>query len=416
MPINRRQFLGAAGAAVAATSAGCETQSDASPKMSGITDIDSVRLRFPRAVQQVYLDAAAHTPLSTHTRAGMEKYMDFHMYGAGEGRGEYASEAMRSVKGQFARLIGAKESEIAFVQNTKAGEDVIVNGLEIEASGGNVVTNDQHYAGSIHSYVGRKKAGMDVRIIRAKDWVVDLDDMEAAIDDKTKLVAITLVSNVNGHVQEAKALADMAHAKGAHIYADIIQAAGAVPVDVKALGLDFAACSNYKWLQGCRGSGFLYVKEELQGTVVKDLLFPGYVRFNYPPWVDPADESKEAMPYSPPTNAGRYEPGNTAREGYCGQYESFKVMEEVGMDNLFAHNKALVDRVRKGMPESKYRCITPEGINSPIIVFIPADYEGTQAKLKQANIQATMTGNRLRISPNVYNNQEDIDKLLNALA
>ena len=91
-------------------------------------------------------------------------------------------------------------------------------------------------------------------------------------------------------------------------------------------------------------------------------------------------------------------------------------MEAIGMDNLFAHNKALVDRIRKEMPESKYKCITPEGVRSPIIVFIPADYEGTQAKLKQANIQATMTGNRLRVSPNVYNNQEDIDKLLNALA
>ena len=413
MAINRRQFLSTAGAVAATSLASCSSQSGASPTLS---DAASVREKFPRAVQQVYLDSAAHAPLGTHTRSGMEKYMDFHMYGGGEGRGQYASQSTREVKAQFGRLINAKPSEIAFVQNTKAGEDIIVNGLDIQASGGNVVTNDQHYAGSIHSYVGRKKAGMDVRIIRAKDWVVDLNDMEAAIDKKTKLVAITLVSNVNGHIQEAKALADIAHAKGAHVYADIIQAAGAIPMDVKALGIDFAACSNYKWLQGCRGSGFLYVREDLQGTVVKDLLFPGYVRFNYPPWVDAADPGKEAMPFTPPDDAGRYEPGNTAREGYCGQYESFKLMEEIGMDKIFAHNMALVDRIRKGLPESKYKCITPAAARSPIIVFIPADYAGAEAKLKQANIQATMTGNRLRISPNIYNNQEDIDKLLNALA
>ncbi|HUG81372.1 MAG TPA: aminotransferase class V-fold PLP-dependent enzyme [Bryobacterales bacterium] len=413
MAINRRQFLSTAGAVAATSLASCSSQSGASPTLS---DAASVREKFPRAVQQVYLDSAAHAPLGTHTRSGMEKYMDFHMYGGGEGRGEYASKATREVKAQFGRLINAKPSEIAFVQNTKAGEDIIVNGLDIQASGGNVVTNDQHYAGSIHSYVGRKKAGMDVRIIRAKDWVVDLNDMEAAIDSKTKLVAITLVSNVNGHIQEAKALAEIAHAKGAHVYADIIQAAGAIPMDVKALGIDFAACSNYKWLQGCRGSGFLYVREDLQGTVVRDLLFPGYVRFNYPPWVDAADAGEEAMPFTPPDDAGRYEAGNTAREGYCGQYESFKLMEEIGMGKIFAHNMALVDRIRKGLPESKYECITPAAARSPIIVFIPADYAGTEAKLKQANIQATMTGNRLRISPNIYNNQEDIDKLLNALA
>ena len=413
MAINRRQFLSTAGAAVAATTlSSCGSPSGASPTLS---DIASIREQYPRAVQQVYLDSASHCPLAKHTRSGMEKYMDFHMYGPGDGRGEYVSKAMGEVKSQFARLLNAKPSEIAFVQNTKAGEDVIVNGLDIQAGGGNVVTNDQHYAGSIHSYVGRKKAGMDVRIIRAKNWVVDLKDMEAAIDKKTKLVAITLLSNVNGHIQDAKALADMAHANGAHIYADIIQAAGAVPVDVEALGLDFAACSNYKWLQGCRGSGFLYVREELQGTAVKDLLFPGYVRFNYPPWVDAAEAGKYPMPYSPPKDASRYEAGNTAREGYCGQYESFRVMEEIGMDKIFAHNLALVDRIRQELPESKYKCITPEGARSPIVVFIPTDYEGTQANLKKANIQATMTGNRLRISPNIYNNQEDIDTLLNAL-
>ena len=413
MPINRRQFLGAAGAVAAATQAACGSKEDASPTLS---DITSIRERYPRAVQQVYLDSAAHCPLSTHTRQGMEKYMDFHMYGPGDGRSEYADAAMRSVKSQFALMIGAKPEEIAFVQNTKAGEDIVLNGLDIQASGGNVVTNDLHYAGSIHSYVGRRKAGMDVRFVRAKNWVTDLAAMEAAMDKKTKLVAITLVSNVNGHIEDAKAITEMAHANGGYVYADIIQAAGAIPMDVKALGLDFAACSNYKWLQGCRGSGFLYVREELQGTAVRDLLFPGYVRFNYPPWEGPADETKEPMPYSPPRGAGRYQAGNTAREGYCGQYESFKVMEEIGVDNMLTHTMALVDRIRKELPESKYQCITPEGTRSPILVFVPADYDGTQAKLKQANIQATMTGNRLRVSPNIYNNQEDVDELLNALA
>jgi selenocysteine lyase/cysteine desulfurase len=416
MPIiNRRQFLGAAGAMAAASQVACGSKQEVSAESTGLSGIASLRQRFPRAVQQVYLDSAAHCPLSTHTREGMEKYMDFHMYGPGEGREEYAAEAMRSVKPQFARLIGAKPSEIAFVQNTKAGEDIVVNGLGIQASGGNVVTNDLHYAGSIHSYIGRQKAGMDVRIVKAKDWVTDLAAMEAAIDKKTKLVAITLVSNVNGHIEDAKAISEMAQANGGYVYADIIQAAGAIPVDVKALGIDFAACSNYKWLQGCRGSAFLYVREELQGTLVKDLLFPGYVLFNYAPWVDTADESKGPIAYSPPEDAGRSEPGNTSREGYCGQYESFKVMEEISIESMLAHTMSLVDRIRKALPESKYRCITPDGTHSPVLAYIPSDYGGTQTKLTQANIQATMTGNRLRISPNIFNNQEDIDKLLNAL-
>src|SRR5688572_2212294 len=245
MRTNRRQFLGATAAAPALAAA--------APKIS---DFESIRKEFPRATQQVYLDAAAHMPLPKYTAEGMRRYMDFHMYGSGEGRGEYANQAVRQVRPLFAKLINAKPSEVGLVICTKAGEAAVINGLRIQESGGNIVTNDLHYAGSVHDYIGRRKAGMDVRIVKHRDWRVDLRDMEKAVDKKTKLVSITLVSNVNGWVEDAKALSGLAHAHGAYLYADIIQAAGSVPVDVRALGLDFAACSCYKWLQGARGSGF----------------------------------------------------------------------------------------------------------------------------------------------------------------
>jgi selenocysteine lyase/cysteine desulfurase len=411
MAIDRRQFLTFAGAAAATTA----LPSKASP-FSRPSDPASLRSRYPRALQQVYLDCAAHCPLSTHVRAGMEKYMDFHMYGPAEGREAYVEEALGAVKHQFARLIHAKPTEVAFVPNTKAGEWTVFNGLDVPSTGGNVVTNDLHYAGSIHSYIGHQKAGMDLRIVKARNWTIDLEDLDAAIDQNTKFVAITLLSNVNGHIEDAKAISEIAHANGAYVYADIIQAVGAIPVDVAALGLDFAACSNYKWLTGVRGSGFLYVREDLQGTVVKDLLYPGYVSFNYPPWVDSVDRSKVEFPYQAPADASRYEPGNTSREGYCGQYEAFRVLEEIGIDNLLAHTMPLVDRIRRELPESKYRCITPPGTRGPLIVFIPVDYAGTRTKLQRADIQVTMTGNRLRISPSVFNNQEDVDRLLDALS
>jgi selenocysteine lyase/cysteine desulfurase len=410
--IDRRQFLTVAGAAAATTVLPFRSKSGA---LASSASPGSLRENYPRVLRQVYLDCAAHCPLGTHVRAGMERYMDFHMYGPGDGRAEYVDEATGSVKNQFARWIGAKPSEVGFVQSTKAGEWVVFNGLDIRSTGGNVVTNDLHYAGSVHNYIGHKKAGMDVRVVKARNWGTDLEDMDAAIDANTKFVAITLLSNVNGHIEDAKAITEIAHAKGAYVYADIIQAVGAIPVDVKALGIDFGACSNYKWLQGLRGSGFLYVREDLQGRVLRDLLYPGYVAFNYPPWVAPADPAKEEFPYDAPKDASRYEPGNTSREGYCGQYEAFKVLDEIGIESMLAHTMPLVDRLRKELPASRYRCITPSGTRGPVIVFIPSDYEGTKRRLENANIQVTMTGNRLRISPSFYNNQEDVDELLDAL-
>jgi len=410
MNMNRRNFLTAGAGVAALASAGGATPTKAS-------DFDSIRGEFPRATEQVYLDAAANTPLPKYTAEGMRKYLDFHMYGPGEGRGAYANEALHQVKPLFAKLINAKPSEIGFVICTKAGESAVVNGLNIQGSGGNVVTNDLHYAGAIHDYIGRRKAGMDVRIVKNRDWHIDLGDMEKVVDNKTKLISITLVSNVNGHVENAEAISDLAHAHGAYVYADIIQAAGSVPVDVKALGLDFAACSNYKWLQGARGAGFLYVREDLQGSIVNYMTFPGYVEFNYSPWVTKANAAEDDFPYKPPKNASRYEAGNVSYIAYAGQYEALKRILALGVDNIYAHSKPMCDRLKKELPSLGYRLITPEGAKSSLVVVQAKNLKASMAKLKAANIQVTKAGeNRIRVSPALYNTMDDIEKLLKALA
>jgi selenocysteine lyase/cysteine desulfurase len=404
MTTNRRQFLGSTAASALAA---------ATPKSA---DFESIRKEFPRATQQVYLDAAANMPLPKYAAEGMRRYLDFHMYGPGEGRGEYAAESVRQAKTLFAKLINVKPSEIGFVICTKAGEAAVVNGLRIQESAGNLVTNDLHYAGSVHDYIGRRKAGMDVRIVKHRDWRIDLGDMEKAIDKKTKLVSITLVSNVNGWVEDAKALSALAHANGAYLYADIIQAAGSVPVDLKALGIDFAACSNYKWLQGARGSGFLYVREDLQGSVVRDLSFPGYVHFNYSPWVMARNASAEDFPYVAPRNAGRYEAGNVSYVAYAGQYEVLKRMLALGVDNIYAYTKPMCDRLRKELPPMGYKLITPTDAQSSLVVVQAKNLKAVMETLRKAEIQVTQAGeNRVRISPALYNNMEDINRLLSAM-
>ncbi len=72
--------------------------------------------------------------------------------------------------------------------------------------------------------------------------------MERVVDSNTRLVSMALISNVNGYLHDVKAISDLAHTHGAYVYADVIQAAGNTPIDVKAIGLDLCACSSYKWL------------------------------------------------------------------------------------------------------------------------------------------------------------------------
>jgi selenocysteine lyase/cysteine desulfurase len=407
MKLNRRQFLGSSAAVAPALAA-------PSPNPS---DFAAIRKEFPRAVSEVYLDAAANMPLPRYTAEGMRRYMDFHMYGPAEGRAQYANEAVRQSRLLFAQLINAKPSEIAFVASTKAGESAVVNGLRIQESGGNVVTNDLHYAGAVHDYIGRRKAGMDVRIVKHRDWRIDTGDMARVVDKKTRLIAITLVSNVNGWVEDAKALSELAHANGAYLYADIIQAAGSIPVDVKALGIDFAACSNYKWLQGARGAGFLYVREDLQGSTVRDLHYPGYVQFNYAPWVPSRDTASDDFPYVASRDAGRYQPGNVSYVAYAGQYEALKRILALGMDNIYAHAKPMCDRLKKELPGLGFHLITPVDAASSIVTVQAKDAKATIARLQKSTVQVTIAGvNRIRISPALYNEMGDVTRLLAALA
>ena len=174
-------------------------------------------------------------------------------------------------------------------------------------------------------------------------------DMEKAVDNKTKLIATTLVSNVNGLLQNVKAMSDLAHAHGAYLFADIIQGAGSVPIDVKALGIDMASCSTYKWLMGLRGFAYLYIREDLQGMVVKPTEFGGGVRFNYPPWASAPQPGAPEIDFTPRRGAGAYEVGNVSNIGSFCQYESSEYIHSLGIANIRAHVRPLTESFTKGV-------------------------------------------------------------------
>ena len=119
-------------------------------------------------------------------------------------------------------------------------------------------------------YKELEKKGVELRIVKHRNWAIDPNDMDKAIDRNTRLVSLALVSNVNGFMHDCKAVSALAHARGALVFADIIQAVGAVPLDVKALGIDFASAGTYKWLMGERGFGFLYVQRGSAGHGAAD--------------------------------------------------------------------------------------------------------------------------------------------------
>ena len=387
-----------------------------------VPDFEAIRADFPRAARKLWLAAAETHPFSVHTLKAIESYSKFRALGPGEGRLDFTRDMQAEVKRLFADLINARPEEIAFVMSTTEGENIVVAGLDLARRGGNVVIDDLHFPASWYLYAALEKKGrIELRVVRHRDWRIRLSDMEKAIDRNTRLVSMALVSNINGYMHEAKEVSDLAHANGALVYGDIVQAVGNTPVDVQAMGIDCAASSTYKWLMGDFGIGFLYVRRDLQGTVIKQ------TRYGLR-----ALKGLKEREFDLRGDATIYE-GTTSipiLSGICA-YEGLKYVTRVGVDNIRAHAKPLTDRLQKEMPALGYSPITPLESPSPIVSFLTPDAEATRAKLDKAfgehvvsltrwqrtnDRGETDTVDGIRIAVSVYNNDADIDQFLNALA
>jgi len=375
-----------------------------------------VRADFPRAQTAAYFDNASSHPISVQSAAALHRYVDWLTHEEGEPWWPQWAGSRDEAKDLFARLINADAGEIAFARSTLEAENNIVNGLAEHLAGGNVVISDLNFNPCIYHYVTRQGQGLDVRVVKSRDWQIDMDAMERAIDADTRLVSVALVSNVNGFLADVAALSRLARARGAYLYADIMQAAGAVPIDVQAMGIDFAACSTFKWLMGVKGFAFMYVRADLQKAALRPSQPFGGVRLNYAPWVKKPDPAADAIQFSPTEGAGAYEVSYPSYEGVVCARESLAYIHRLGVDRIRAHAKELTDRLQEELPAKGYAPITPKGNESPILAFVAPDPAATVARTKEAGVHVAMRfGDKLRLSPSVYNNHADVDRLLEAL-
>ena len=408
--MNRREFLVGAGAlAIAAKPLIAAAQTSARP---GVFPA-SVRADFPSVSRETYLNSAAIHPVGTFAADAMKALIDLRTYGPGDGRVDFGAAKQEELKKKFGALINASASEIAYTANTSDGENIVVLGLlgaskDAPLRGINIVIDELHFTTSLYMYKELEKKGVELRIVKHKNWKIDPEDMAKAIDRNTKLVSMAMVSNVNGFMHDVNAVSAMAHARGAYVFADIIQAAGAVPVDVKALGIDFASSGTYKWLMGERGLGFLYVREDLQGTVLPTTRYGHRQVSNF---------NRAQLTWEPMPGAARYETGGIPVILAAGVNAGIDYVNKCGLANIRTHAKQLTDRLQKELPPLGYKPLTPLDTETPIVAFELKDAAATTKMLQAGHVAATVIGNenRIRLSVSVFNNHEDIDKAVAVL-
>lgn len=362
-----------------------------------------------------YLDSAAVHPFSRGARRAVLRYVRARMLHDEA----LTSETIRErVRRKFATLINARPDEICIVPSTTAGEHLVLQALEIPSCPGRIVTDTLHYPGSFYLHEEMSKAGMDVVWLKPHEGgSIELGDMEAAITRNTRLVAISLVSSVNGFQYDLKRVCEIAHAKGALVYADIVQAAGAVPVDVKDSNVDFAACSSYKWLMGDFGIGLLYVRQDLLGHLRRTQF--GAAQLNsQQTHVYPFDSRAAAVAtYEVRQDAtGHFGTGTIGGAGLVQLDHSLEYILQLGVDGIQRYRQPLIDKARVELERLGYPCMTPRAATSPILTFAYRDAQRLEARLGAARIRIALVDNRFRISPSVFNDMSDIANLIDALS
>ena len=411
MTMNRRRWLGRAAACVSVgprIALRLRAQPGASAQLPARAD-------FPIAEEITYLNNAFWHPLSSGVIAAVQSYLQ--RKAKGSSHISYGPMG-EQVKAQFARLINASPSAISFVPSTVSGENLVVAGLDIAHTKGNVVTDSLHYESSTYLYRTLQAQGVDVRFVKPRDWRIELADLEKAVDRNTKLVAISLVSYLNGFQHDLKAVCDLAHNHGAHVYGDLVQAAGAVPIDVHAAGVDFCSCGSHKWLMGDMGLGFLYVRENLLDKVIRRTQFGSRQISDYQNHVFPYDLTPDGAATWKPVSgtAGHFEIGTISQTTVAALSYSLPFIERLGVANIQAHAQSLTVRLQNELPRLGFPSVTPIDAKSSIVSFVVTDPERVAAKLEKAKVDVKIDQHLMRITPSVYNDQADIDKLLNILS
>jgi len=321
--------------------------------------------------------------------------------------------AMTNARENFARLIGCPTEHLCFTKNTAHGIALVADGLDFQP-GDNVVVADCEYPAVSYPWYGQEWRGVETRLVPMRpDGTLHLDDFAARIDSRTRVVALSWIQFGTGFRADMAAFAELAHAHGAILVADLIQGLGALPCDTVDWGVDVAASGVYKWQLSPAGVGGLYIAPHVLERMHLVNMGAGSV-------INPIDF--DTTKFEPKPNAQRYEEGSPNILGLVGLNAALELLHEVGIDRIAARVLELATLTADSLTSAGFHVVTPRdpasGLpHSPLITFrhpkIPN--EALLTALTNAHIAAADRGGNIRLAPHFYNNEEDITRALHAL-
>jgi selenocysteine lyase/cysteine desulfurase len=316
---------------------------------------------------------------------------------------------IEAVRALVARLVGSSVGNVAFTQNTSTGLSIAANGIEWRA-GDNVVLPEREFPSNYYPWMNLAPRGVQMRCVPAPAGHASIDDLLAAVDERTRVVALSAVQFSNGHRYDLDAVGQLCRERGVLFVVDGTQAVGALAIDVEGSGIDLLAVSAHKWMLGPAGIGFVHVSDRGLDQIRPDIVG----------WLSVREPFAFGYQLDMPRTADRFEPGTENVIGTIGLGAAVSIFLERGVHQVEHDVLSLTDVLCERLIAGGHHIVSPRSARerSGIIIFRSptTSAEDVHARLVAAGIKCAQRGGGVRFSPHFYNNLDDADTALAAVA
>jgi cysteine desulfurase/selenocysteine lyase len=360
-----------------------------------------VRAKFPVTSRSVYLNTAAAGPLPESTAKAGSFYYE-QMMNDGDIHWDQWLARREEVRARVAAFINAEPDEIGFTTNTSSGMNLIVDALQKH---GEVVSCDLEFPVTTITWMHRR---IPVHIIKSVEGVVRAEDLRAAMNTRTGIISLSYVQYSNGFRAN---LEEVASIKGAHAFVvNASQAAGVFEIDVKRMKIDALCATGHKWMLSGYGSGFVYISKELQAASQPRSI--GWLSVK-----DPYGVRNDEVHLRHDVSA-RAEMGCPHFAGIFAMDASIELMQSIGIKNIEERALELNRRLTAGLGEIGWTVLSPLGKEEyrSAETLVAADEPAKLvSQLAERKIFATEKPEGIRVAPDFFNNEADVEVLIEAL-
>lgn len=360
------------------------------------------RAHFPIFRDSVHLCSCSEGAASLEAMAAIDRFVE-----SWRTRGapwDAWMEEVDQARDRFARLIGARPHEVAVVPNASVGACAVASALDFDGERDGIITSDLEFPSIAHVWLAQARRGASVRHVRHRAGVVPAAAWDAAVGRRTRLVSAFHAAYANGARNDLAALARLAHERDALFFVDAYQSVGVVPVDVRAIDADFLVAGSLKYLCGTPGMAFLYVREELAGTLVPSVT--GWFARTNPFAFDPLtlDFAEDAR---------RFQTGTPAIVAAFTANAAMELLETVDVGHVWTHVQDLAASLQRRLLEEGFALFSPTDPSSrgPQVAVYADDPIELGRQLAERGLLVSPRGNAVRISFHYYNNQDDVARV-----